>query len=149
VRANLRRLQQALASLSARERACILHLLNAEIRRLRADGASASERKRIERLIRARERITAAGAPAPTPAVVDTSTRVLTAGTPPAGGVLGASAAGREAPPGKAATPTEAGSSDPSKTLDAGGFPFRILLAGGAVLLMILGGLAVREEWLA
>ena len=147
VRADLRRLQQALASLSAREQARVLRLLNAEISRLRADGVSAKERKRIERLIRAREAIAELGAPASTPAVADTSTRTRAAGSPPAGGVLGVSAAGRDASPGKAVPPTEAGSSGSAKTLDAGGFPLRILLAVGAVLLVILGGLALREEW--
>jgi hypothetical protein len=147
VRANLRRLQQALASLSTRERARVLRLLNAEIRRLRADGVSATERKRIGRLIRAREQITELGPPAPTPAVVDTSTRVRTTGPSPAGGVLDALEAGRDASPGKAAASSGVGSSEPSGIREPGGFPIRIVLVLGAVLLAILGGLAIREEW--
>lgn len=155
VRANLRRLQHALASLSAQERAGVLRLLNAEIRRLRADGVSAAERKRIERLVRARERIAAFGAPTATPAtsaVGDAGARDPdpATGPPLAGGVLGATAGSDQAPTEKGAQKEGAtGHSGSPGILDPDGLPLRILLALGAVLLVILGGLAVKEEWVA
>jgi hypothetical protein len=151
VRANIRRLQQALASLSAQDRARVLRLLNAEIRRLRADGVSAAERKRIERLIRAREKIAGFGAPTATPAVSDASARDPV-GRPRAGTVLGASAAGDNGTSEKGAAQEadrQGDQSGPSRILEAGGFPFKILLALGAVLFVVLGGLAVKEEWAA
>jgi hypothetical protein len=151
VRANLARLQQALASLSAQDRARVLRLLNGEIRRLRTDGVSRVERKRIERLIRARERIAALGAPAPasTSAAGDASPQTATH-PPLAGGVLGASASRLDPPSEKGAAArkdSSNGQSGPSEILDQGGLPLKILLALGAVVLLILGGLAVKEEW--
>jgi hypothetical protein len=148
VRANLRRLQEALASLSAQDRARVLRLLNAEIRQLRANGVSATERKRIERLIRVRGALT--GLRAPTSAAADASTRTPTTGPSLADEALGASAAGGDVPPGKrAGAPGDGtrGSSSPMGLRAAGGFPFKIFLALGAVLLLILGGLAAKEEW--
>ncbi len=50
VRANIRRLEQLLASASPAVRTRVLRLLRAEIRRLRADGITRAERSRIERL---------------------------------------------------------------------------------------------------
>ena len=157
LRANLRRLQEALASLSASERARVIRLLNAEIRHLRANGVSPAERRRIARLLRAREHITALGtptatplgAPTATPATVDAGTPIPTTRPKLAGGVLGASVSGRDTPSGQTAPSTIAGSSEPSGIPEAGGFPLKIVLALGAVLLVVLGGLAVKEEWLA
>jgi hypothetical protein len=150
VRENLRRLQQALASLSAQERARVARLLNAEIRRLRVDGVSSAERKRIERLIRAHEQIAAFGTPTATSAVGGAGAGDPATGPPLAGGVLGATAAGDEAPAEKGAQKEGAtGQSGSPGILDADGFPFRILVALGTVLLVILGGLAVKEEWVA
>ena len=149
VRANIARLQEALASLSASERARVIRLLNAEIRRLRANGLSPTERRRVARLLRAREEIVAPAAPTSSPEAVDARTTTRTTAPPLAGGVLGAAAAGYDASPGKAAPPTGGGSSQPSGIVEGGGFPLTIVLALGAVLLVILGGLAVREEWRA
>jgi hypothetical protein len=158
VRANLRLLEQALGSVSARERARLLRLLNAEIRRLRADGVSRTERRRIDRLIRARETVTALGTPPPTSAVVDTtagtSGTALAPGTGPrvGTGVLRAFVAGSKAPPEEQATPPRGGAvgpSGPSGVPDEGGegaFPLVPLLALCAVLLVILGALAIKEE---
>ncbi|HYY77149.1 MAG TPA: hypothetical protein VE644_12590 [Gaiellaceae bacterium] len=50
VRANIRKLEQLLASASPALRARILRLVQAEIRRLRRDGVTRAERSRIERL---------------------------------------------------------------------------------------------------
>lgn len=154
VPANLRRLEQALASLSVRERARLLQLLNAEIRRLRSEGVSPAERRRIDRLMSARATITALSGPTSISFAADASrgrpATALAPGTdaPFAGGVLGGS--GSEAPASDGATPPSGGSvspSGPSGILDGGGFPLtEVLLAVGAVLLVIFGGLAAKEE---
>jgi hypothetical protein len=160
VRANLRRLEQALASVSARERARLLRRLNAEIRRLRANGVSPAERRRIDRLIRTRAMITALSVPTPVSAVAD-----ATAGTSPtalapgagaahvAAGVLRAFVAGSEATPKQFATPPREGAvgpSGPSGVPDdgaGGAFPLaQVLLALCALLLVITGGLAIKED---
>jgi len=158
MRANLRRLEQALGSASVRERTRLLRLLNAEIRRLRADGASPAERRRIDRLIRARETVTALGTAAPSSGVVGatagTSGTALAPGTGPrvGTGVLRAFVAGSKAPPVEGATPPRGGAvgpSGPSGVPDEGGegaFPLVPLIALCAVLLVIFGGLAIKEE---
>jgi hypothetical protein len=150
VRANLRRLEQALASLSVRKRAGLLRLLNAEIRRLRGDGVSTAERRRIARLIRARATITARPVPTPTSAVAGASTGTPAtalapgAGDPFAVGIRGASVATGEAPP----RDGPAGPSGPSGIPGEGAFPLtQVLLAlGAAALLVIVTGLAIKEE---
>jgi hypothetical protein len=149
VRANLRRLEQALASLSVRERARLLRLLNAEIRRLRADGVSTAERRRIARLVRARATITAQPAPTPTSAVADASTGTPAtapapgAGGPSAVGTLGASVSAGEAPPRDGAV----GPSAPSGIPGEGAFSLtEVLLALGAVAFVIVTALAIKEE---
>jgi hypothetical protein len=153
VRANLRRLEQALASVSVRERARLLRLLNAEIRRLRADGLSPADRRRIDRLIRTRATITALSVPTPTSAGADattgTSGTALAPGTAPRvkGGVLGASLAGSKAPPGEGAAPPRDGAGDPAGPSGTPAFPLlQVLFALCVVLLVILGGLAIKED---
>lgn len=159
LRANLRRLEQVLASASARERARLLRLLNAEIRRLRADGVSATERRRIDRLVRAREALISQPAPMPSSAAegatTGTSGAVLSPGTEPrfGHGVLGAFVAGNKAVPTDGATPPRGGAhppSGPSGVPDEGGeetFALtKVLLALGLVLLVIVSGLAIKEE---
>jgi hypothetical protein len=156
VRANLRRLEQTLASASVRERARLLRRLKAEVRRLRADGVSPADRRRIDRLFRARAKVAALGAPTPTSAVVDATTgnsaTGLTprAGAPVAAGVLEVSLAGSKAPPREAAPPPREGARGPpglAETPDGGGFPLdEVLLALCALLLVVVGGLAIKEE---
>jgi hypothetical protein len=154
VRANLRRLEQALGSVSVRERERLLRLLNAEIRRLRVDGVSPAERRRINRLIRTRATITALGTPTPTSAVVDatagTSATALTPGTGAPvrrGGVLGAALTRSKTPPGAAATPPRDGAGDPAGPSETPAFPLpQVLLALCIVLLVIVGGLAIKED---
>jgi hypothetical protein len=153
VRANLRRLEQALASASVRDRARLLRLLNAEIRRLRAGGVSPADRRRIDRLIRARETLTALGTPAPTSPVVDTaagtSATAVAPGTGPrvGTGVLRAFVAGSRAPPVEGATPPRDGAGDPAAPSGTPAFPLlQVLLALCVVLLVIVGGLAIKED---
>jgi hypothetical protein len=151
VPANLRRLEQALASVSVRERARLLHLLNAEIRRIRANGVSPLERSRIERLRGARARITALSGSAPTSAAADGTTgmsaNAVAPGTGPrvGTGILRAFVAGSKA---SAATPPRDGAGDPAGPSGAPAFPLLqvLLLALCVVLLVIIGGLAIKEE---
>jgi hypothetical protein len=161
VRANLRRLEQALRSASVRERARLLRRLNAEIRRLRADGVSPAERKQIDRLIRTRERITALSGPTSTSGVAvgttGASTTAPALGTrgrvSSATGVLRAFVAGRKETPREGATSPRDGAvgpPGPSRVPDEGaegGFPLAVvLLALCVLLLLIVGGLAIKEE---
>jgi hypothetical protein len=64
VRANIRRLEQLLASASPALRTRVLRLLQAEIRRLRADGVTKAERSRIQRLQLARKALRTSPSPA-------------------------------------------------------------------------------------
>jgi hypothetical protein len=153
VRANLRRLEQALLSLSAHERARLLRFLNAEIRRLRANGTSSTERRRVDRLRRAREAITTRSAPTPGSAIADAS--AATRATGPARGtdasfagqVLAASARRSALPPTGGATPPRGGAPGPSEPSGLPEFPLiEVLLALCAVLFVILVGLAIKEE---
>jgi hypothetical protein len=155
VRANLRRLERALASASVRDRARLLRLLNAEIRRLRADGVSPAERRSIERLIRTRATISALSVPTPTSAAdatMGTSGSALAPGTGPrvGTGVLRAFVAGSKASPREGATRPRDGAgspSGPSGTPDGGAFPLiQVLLALCVALLVIGGGLAIKED---
>jgi hypothetical protein len=154
-RANLKRLKQMLRSLSPRERARLLHLLNAEIRRLRAGGVSPKERRRIERLVRTRQALTAPPAPTPTPPsdVADTPGGASeTALAPESGarageGVLQAHAAASKERPSEPAGPPRRGAGEQPDEGDEGAFTLSpLLIALGAVLLAIIGGLALREE---
>ena len=153
LRANLQRLEQALATLSARERARLLRLLNAEIRRLRADGVSPAERKRIERLNRARTMINTQSAPAGSSAAAGARTDIPQTGpasekeAPFAGGVLEATAARSEPGPSNGAAPPREGAGDPSERSELPAFPLtEILIALLAVLFVIAGALAFKEE---
>ena len=153
VRANLRRLEQALASLSARERARLLRLLNAEIRRLRADGVSPAERKRIERLNRARTMINTQSARAGSSAAAEARTgtpRTNPASeteAPFAGGVLDATAARSEQGRSSGGAPPRDGAGDPSERSELPAFPLtEIFIALLAVLFVIVGALAFKEE---
>jgi hypothetical protein len=153
VRANLKRLEQMLGSVSARERERLLRVLNAEIRRLRAGGVSPAERRRIRRLIRTRAALTA-----PPPATPTTNVAAGTAGTagttrasgtrPSVGeGVLQASATASKAPPSKEATPPSRGAGESPHEGDDGAFALSpLLLALGALLLLIIAALAIKEE---
>ena len=151
VSANLRRLEQALASVSVRERTRLLRLLNAEIRRLRANGVSPVERRRIDRLLRIRRTMTALSGSAPTSSVADgttgTAANAVTPGTGPrvGTGVLHAFAAGGKA---RTATPPRDGAGEPSGPSESPTFPLlqALLLALSVVLLVIVGALAIREE---
>ena len=152
-RANLKRLEQVLGSVSVRERTRLLRLLNAEIRRLRADGVSPAERRRIQRLIRTRAALTAPPVPTPTSTVADgtagTSGTALAPGTGPrvGEGVLRAFVAASKAPPNEGATPPSGGAGEPPDEGDEGAFaPPRLLLVLCAVLLVIIAGLAFKEE---
>ena len=151
VRANLRRLEQALASASAGERARLLRLLDAEIRRLRTDGVSPTERRRIKRLARTRAALTAQSAPttvAGADAPAGSSGRTLGAvpGAPAGGEVLGAPVARNAAPPSNG-VPPKGGAVEPSGPAETSAFPLiEVLLALGAVLLVIVAGFAVKEE---
>jgi hypothetical protein len=162
VRANLRRLEHELASLTARERARLLRLVNGEIRRLRADGVSRAVRKRIDRLIRARAKMTTLSGPTtlspPTPISGLAGARTGNRATGPApgmyapfaGGFVEASAVRTPEPPSRVAAPPSGGGGDPSapsKLSDPPASPLtEILLALCAVLLAILGALAIKEE---
>jgi hypothetical protein len=64
VRANLRRLERALASASPEMRTRVLRLIRAEIARLRRGGTTPRDRRRIERLRFALEMLTRASPPA-------------------------------------------------------------------------------------
>jgi hypothetical protein len=150
VSANLRRLEQALASASIRERARLLRFLNAEIRRLRANGVSAVERRRIDRLMRTRATITALSGPARTSTVsgaTDTSANDVAPGTGPriGNGVLRAFLDGGKA---QATTPPRDGAGEPAGPSETSAFPLlRVLLVAlSVVLLVIVGGLAIKEE---
>jgi hypothetical protein len=152
-RANLKRLEQALGSVSIRERTRLLRLLNAEIRRLRADGVSPAERRRIQRLIRTRAALTAPPVPTPTSTVADgtagTSGTALAPGTGPrvGDGVLRAFVAPSKARPDEGATSISRGAGGPADEGDRGAFALPwLLLALCAVLLVIIGGLAIKEE---
>jgi hypothetical protein len=153
VRANLRRFEQALASLSARERGRVLRLLNAEIRRLRADGVSPAERRSIDRLIRARATMTPPSGPIALSGVGDARARTSGSGPAPqmsapfAGGVLEASVARAQGPPSSGATPPSDGPGDQSKPSDPPAFPLTgILLALCVAFFVIVGALAIKEE---
>jgi hypothetical protein len=152
-RANLKRLQQMLRSLSPRERARLLHLLNAEIRRLRAGGVSPKERRRIERLVRTRRALTAPPAPTPTSDVADapggTSETALApeSGARAGEGVLQAHAAASKERPSEPPRPPRRGAGEQPNEGDEGAFTLSpLLIALGAVLLAIIGVLALREE---
>jgi hypothetical protein len=67
VRANLRRLEAALASVSPEMRSRVLRLLRAEIARLRRGGVTPVERRRIERLRLALDTLTGSTGPVATP----------------------------------------------------------------------------------
>jgi hypothetical protein len=151
VRANLKRLEQLLGSLSVRERARLVRLVNAEIRRLRAGGVSPMERRRIHRLIRTRSVLVAPPAPAPTPDVAPAGTpgAEVAPGTGPrvSGGVLRAYVAASKARPSEGKTPPSRGAGKPPDDGDEGAFALSwLLLALGAVLLLVIGGLAIKEE---
>jgi hypothetical protein len=153
VRANLTRLKEMLGSASVRERARLLRLLNAEVRRLRAGGVSPAERRRIHRLIRTRAALTAPPVPTTTSEVehgtAGTSGAAVAPGTGPrvGEGVLRAYVAAGKAPPSAGATPPSRGAGEPPSDGDEGGFALsRLLLALAAVLLVIVAGLAIREE---
>jgi hypothetical protein len=163
VRANLRRLEQALASLTVRERARLVRLLNAEIRRLRADGVSHADRRRIDRLIRARAIVTTFSGPTttlsgPTPISALAGARTGTPAKGPApgmnapfaGGYLEASVVHTQAPPSGAGAPPSGGGGDPSEPSEPSELPAspltEILLVLCAVLLVVLGALAIKEE---
>jgi hypothetical protein len=142
-----------LGSVSVRERARLLRLLNAEVRRLRAGGVSPAERRRIERLIRTRAALTAPPVPTSTPDVADgtagTSGAAVGPGTGPrvGEGALRAYVAAGKARPREGATPPSRGAGEPPGEGDEGAFALsRLLLALLAVLLVIIAGLAIREE---
>jgi hypothetical protein len=151
VRANLKRLEQMLGSLSVRERARLLRLVNAEIRRLRAGGVSPMERRRIHRLLRTRLLLVAPPAAAATPDVAPAGApgAGVAPGTGPrvSGGVLRAYVAASKARPSEGKTPPSRGAGKPPDDGDEGAFALSwLLLALGAVLLLVIGGLAIREE---
>jgi hypothetical protein len=110
VRANLRRLERALASASPEMRMRVLRLIRAEIARLRRGGTTPRDRRRIERLRFALETLTRGSPPAaefsPTSGVA-TSEPVTTREQPgktrnepgQKTGVLGAQAEGRDEQP--------------------------------------------------
>lgn len=91
VRANLRRLERALASASPELRRRVLRLLGAEIARLRRGGVTPAERRRIARLQHVRRELTHRTGPG-TPGVASTSARTSSSapaadtGTPAAAG---------------------------------------------------------------
>ena len=152
-RANLKRLKQMFGSLSKRERSRLLRLLNSEIRRLRAGGVSPTERRRIQRLVRARHALTAPRSPTPTSNVADGKTGTSeTAPAPATGprvgeGVLQAHAAASTTRPGEGGTAPSGGAREPPGEGDEGAFHLsRLLIALGAVLLVIIAALAIKEE---
>ena len=112
VRANLRLLEDALASASPELRARVLRLIRAEIDRLQRGGTTPRERRRIERLRLALERLEGAPAPSPKqPAIAATAGEpVVFAGSAedprPTAGVLGQRAE-RNGAPGSAPNITE------------------------------------------
>jgi hypothetical protein len=153
VRANLKRLEEMLGSVSVRERARLLRLLNGEVRRLRAGGVSPAERRRIHRIIRTRAALTAPRVSAPPSDVAEgtagTSGAAVAPGTGPrvGEGVLRAYVAAGTAPPSAGGTPPSRGAGEPPSDGDEGAFALsRLLLALAAVLLVIVAGLAIREE---
>jgi hypothetical protein len=152
VRANRKRLEQMFGALSVRERSRLLRVLNSEIRRLRAGGVSPAERRRIRRLVHTRQALVGRSAPAPTSNVphgtVGTSGNAQASGTGPrvGEGVLRAHAAASKARPNEGATARGGAGERPAEE-DEGGFALSpLLIALGAVLLVIIGGLALREE---
>jgi hypothetical protein len=153
LRANLKRLKQMFGSLSARERSRLLRLLNAEIRRLRAGGVSPTERRRIQRLVRTRRALTAPRSPTPTSKVANGTAgssepaRPLGTGPRIGQGVLQARAAASKARPSEGATPPTGGARETPDEGDGGAFRLsRLLIALGAVLLVIIAALAIKEE---
>jgi hypothetical protein len=152
LRANLKRLEQMLGSVSVRERSRLIRLLNAEIRRLRAGGVSPTERRRIQRLVRTRAALTAP-APTPTSNVADgtagTSETALAPGTEPRVGedVLQAHVTASKTRPSEGATPPTRNAGEPPDEGDGGAFALsRLLIALCAALLVIIAGLAIKEE---
>jgi hypothetical protein len=153
VAANLKRLEEMLGSVSVRERSRLLRLLNAEVRRLRSGGVSPADRGRIQRLIRTRAALTAPPVPTTTSEVADgtagTSGEAVAPGTGPRvnEGVLRTYVAPGEARPSEQATPPNGGAGESTAEGDEGRFaPSRLLLALAAVLLIVVAGLAIKEE---
>jgi hypothetical protein len=106
VRANLRRLEEALESASPALRARVLRLIRAEIDRLQRGGTTPRERRRIERLRLALERLDETPVAAPEPAIAavpgEPVVAVVAAGSEgdrlPSTGALGQRAEGDRAP---------------------------------------------------
>jgi len=153
VRANVKRLVEMLRSASARERSRVLRLLSAEVRRLRSGGVSPAERPRIQRLIRTRAALTAPPVPSETSVVADgiagTSEEGVAPGTGPrvGDGVLRTFVATGKARPNEQAAPPSRGAGEPPVEGDEGAFALsRLLIALAAVLLVIIAGLAIKEE---
>ncbi len=157
VTANLRRLERAFASVSARQQERILRFLNAEIRRLRADGVTRAEQKLVQRLTRARDTLTSsrpagtgtvstggAALPSPLPGAAGESP------DPVAGAVLGASAVGTqvEASAVRTKAPAEGERIEGNGTPDRWDFPVVFVLLGLGVLGAVAAGVAfgLREQ---
>jgi hypothetical protein len=83
VRANIRRLERALASASPELRRRVLRLLGAEIARLRRGGVTPAERRRIARLQQVRRELTHRTGPG-TAGVASTSARSSSSSAPAA-----------------------------------------------------------------
>jgi hypothetical protein len=153
LRANLKRLEKMLGSVPVRERARLLRLLNAEVRRLRAGGVSPAERRLIQRLIRTRAAFIAPSVPTPTSDVVDgtagNSGPAVAPGTGPrvGEGVLRTYVAAGKARSSERATPPSHDAGEPPGKGDKGAFALSpLLLALAAVLLVTIVGLAIKEE---
>jgi hypothetical protein len=142
VRANLRRLEQALASASPELRARVLRLIRAEIDRLQRGGTTPRERRRIERLRLALERLDEAPAPAPEPTTASAPGEpVVPIGSEnnplPSGGALGERAeGGGQRAEGDGASPAAPNAPSPRPFPPGdGGVPFVL----GLVLLFLIG----------
>jgi hypothetical protein len=138
VRANLRRLEKALESASPALRARVLRLIRAEIDRLKRGGTTRSERRSIERLRLALERLNEVPVPAPAPEAATTAEAapggpVVAVGSRedrlPTSGALG-QRAGDGAP-----RPDPTAPSPQPFPPDDGGLPFVL----GLVLLFLIG----------
>jgi hypothetical protein len=156
-RANLRRLQRAYAAAPPALRARILRLLRAEIKRLRADGLSAAERKKIKRLrltLRTLKRTPIAAPATTSSSAAGTATATATAGTTqtangPDGAVPASSEprpfTGGSDPPPNASDPAGRESSGPIVGLPSPDSPsgLAVYLALAALLALSLAALAL------
>jgi hypothetical protein len=138
VRANLRRLEEALESASPALRARVLRLIRAEIDRLQRGGTTPHERRRIERLRLALERLDETPVAAPEPAIAAVPGEpVMGVGSEtdplPSTGALGHRAEGDGAP--NRAPESSPNDPSPSPFPPGDGLPFVL----GLVLLFLIG----------